>query len=208
VETGPFPLPSPTLRPPPPAPPPVWAGGAVAGDTSPPEADLSPSGVSDKTERIDDVVARLRLHAAASASPRPVSGPPPAPPVPLAEKELKGASPRLSAETPRAARRLVVYGGPPAADALRPLPAPAPSPSIPQKGADARDKSIRTVGIALIVAAIVILFASVLWFLISLARAPARSALPAVPGKRPAVVSEVIPGPPHSATPQLTKERS
>jgi serine/threonine protein kinase len=208
-ETGPYPLPPPTVRPPPLAPPPVWAGGAVAGDTSPRETDLPPSGVSDKTERIDDVVARLKLHAAAaSASARPVSVAPPAPPVPLAEPDLKRTPPRPAAETPPAPRRIVVYGGPPAAGPRRPLPAPPPPPPTPQKGANSRDKSIRTVGIALIVAAIVILFASVLWFLISLARGPARSALPAAPGTRLALFSDETSGPPNLATPQLTKERS
>ena len=220
-DTAPFSTPPPAVRPPPPESPPVWAGGAVAGDTSPREEDLPPSGVSDKTERIDDVIARLKQHAAAaSASARPVPASPAAshpasPPAPLPEtsaplgaKDVRHAPSRPSAEAPPQAKRLVVYGGPPAAPPPRHVPEVAPAPPIPQKSADARDRTIRTVGIALIVAAIVILFASVLWFLVSLARGPSRSAVPPDPGRRFAVVAQASPGPPPFAAPQLTKERS
>ena len=203
----------PAIRPPPLAPP-VWAGGAVAGDTSPREAELPPSGVSDKTERIDDVVAKLRQHAAsAPASVRsapvpppasPVPSAPPLPPVPRVEKDAKRTPPRPSAEAGPPARRLVVYGAPPAPAAPQGLPAPP----VPPKGPGSRDRTLRIVGIALIVAAIVILFASVLWFIASLARGPSRGARPAGPVAPAAEIAGKSPDPPPLAAPQLTKEGS
>ncbi|HSB35619.1 MAG TPA: protein kinase, partial [Thermoanaerobaculia bacterium] len=208
-DTAPFSTPPPPVRPAPPEPPPVWAGGAVAGDTSQREEALPPSGVSDKTERIDDVIARLKQHAAAApASARPAPAPTPAPSAPPATRDVRRAPSQPSTESAPAAKRLVVYGGAPAAPPPQAVPAPPPAAPLPTTGADARDRTIRTVGIALIVAAIVILFASVLWFLVSLARGPSRSALPPAPGTGVAVVAQTSPGPPPPAAPQTTKERS
>jgi hypothetical protein len=210
--TEPPPPAPPAIRPPPLAPP-IWAGGAVAGDTGPREAELPPSGVSDKTERIDDVVAKLKQHAAVAPAsarsapvPTPVASAPPAPAVAPEEKQAKRVPPRPSAEAGRPARRLVVYGAPPA-----PVPAAPqglPAPPVPPKGAGSRDRTLRAVGIALIVAAIVVLFASVLWFLASLARGPSRGARPAGPGTLLAGIAGESPGLPPFAAPQVTKEGS
>jgi len=70
------------------------------------------------------------------------------------------------------------------------------------------DRTLRAVGIALIVAAIVILFASVLWFIASLARGPSRGARPAGPVAPAAEIAGKSPDPPPLAAPQLTKEGS
>ncbi len=67
-------------------------------------------------------------------------------------------------------RRLVVYGEPPPS-AVKAPPRPAPPAAFaPAVVSDSTGRRIRGIGIGLIVGAIVVLFAAVLWVLISLLR--------------------------------------
>jgi predicted lipid-binding transport protein (Tim44 family) len=70
---------------------------------------------------------------------------------------------------PKPGQRLVVYGEPPPA-VVAPPRAAAAAPAAPSPASDATGRRIRGIGIGLIVAAIVLLFAAILWVLISLLR--------------------------------------
>jgi hypothetical protein len=75
---------------------------------------------------------------------------------------------------PKPGQRLVVYGEPPPAVTAPPRAVPravASAASAPAQ--DSTGRRIRVIGIGLIVAAIVVLFAAVLWVLISLLRGSA-----------------------------------
>jgi len=142
-----------------------------------------PGPLSDKTERLDDVIAKLRAQPAVE----PVSAAPPSPPVrrPETASEPSRATESAPATPPSpAGRRLVVYGelpppfvkAPPRASPPHPAPpavalAAAPAP-------DATGRRIRLIVVGLIVAAIVILFAVILWVLVSLVRSGAPGETP------------------------------
>ncbi|HEX2799937.1 MAG TPA: hypothetical protein VHQ44_09735 [Thermoanaerobaculia bacterium] len=75
---------------------------------------------------------------------------------------------------PKPGQRLVVYGEPPPAVMAPPRAVPrAVAPAASAPAPDATRRRIRGIGIGLIVAAIVVLFAAVLWVLISLLRGSA-----------------------------------
>lgn len=157
-----------------------------------PEAPATSAGpLSDKTERLDDVIARLREHAAAAPAPvapvpvapvpvAPVASAPPSPPERRPEEAPPPVREEVAAPMARpapAGRKVVVYGGSPPPPAPKPPRAVAPAalpvtrtavPGAPV--ADAARRRMRAVGIGLVVAAIVVLFSLTLWILISLAR--------------------------------------
>ena len=160
----------------------MWTGGA-AKDSQPEPVSSSSDLLEDKTERLDDVIEKLRQQAMLEplpplklpSTPEPLSSAPPpqherrpepAPAVPRATEHPPVASPKPG-------QRLVIYGEPPPA-VMAPLPAVprvvAPAASAPAPAPDATGRRIRGIGIGLIVAAIVVLFAAVLWVLISLLR--------------------------------------
>jgi serine/threonine protein kinase len=159
---------------------PVWSGGA-ATDAPAEAAGSSPRLLEEKTERLDDVIEKLRqqalleplppLNLAPIPEPPPPAAPPPSRPVSRPEAAplpppVRERAPAASPPTP--GRRLVVYGeAPPAVVAPRPAAqrpappdAPAPSPAVARR-------RFRGIGITLIVAAIVVLFGAILWVLIS-----------------------------------------
>ncbi len=153
-----------------------------------PAADLVP----DKTERFDDVLAKLRQESARQAPPPPASpptsppSPPPAPPASAAvASAAAGSGERKAAAAPSSAgRRLVIYGEPPPPAAAAPPVAAPPVEKRPVTAPppDAARPSRRWLGVGLVIAAIVILFVAVLWGLIALLRGavpagPARSRL-------------------------------
>ena len=156
----------------------MWAGGAATD--VPPGPARSPSRVlEEKTERLDDVIEKLRKQASLEplpplkqpAAPEPLpSAPPPVrrpEPAPAASR----AGERAPAAPPTPGRRLFVYGEAPPAEVAAPSAAPraaATPASAPVP--DATGRRIRGIGIGLIIAAIVVLFAAVLWVLISLLR--------------------------------------
>jgi serine/threonine protein kinase len=165
---------------------PMWTGGA-AKDVPPEPARLEPPQLEEKTERLDDVIEKLRRQALVEPlppvplRPTPEIPPPPPPPEPVRRPEAEPAVPRTAERAPEApakpGRRLVVYGAPPPAVPTPPPAAPrAVAPAAPAPVPDAADLRARRVGIALIVAAIVVLFAAVLWVLISLLRGPGAGA--------------------------------
>jgi serine/threonine protein kinase len=158
----------------------MWTGGA-AKDSQPEPVSSSSDLLEDKTERLDDVLEKLRQQSfreplpplknpttspcLASATPsQPVRRDEPAP-------VSSHTSERTPATPPKPVRRLVVYGEPPPAVMAPPVAVPramAPEASAPVP--DPTGRRIRGIGIGLIVAAIVVLFAAVLWVLISLLR--------------------------------------
>ena len=158
----------------------MWTGGA-AKDSQPEPVSSSSDLLEDKTERLDDVIEKLRQQAMLEplpplklpSTPEPLSSAPP--PQPVRRPEPAPAVPRASEHppvaSPKPGQRLVIYGEPPPA-VMAPLPAVprvvAPAASAPAP--DATGRRIRGIGIGLIVAAIVVLFAAVLWVLISLLR--------------------------------------
>ena len=191
-----------------------WTG-VTAKDSPPEPARASPAPSEEKTERLDDVIEKLRQRSSLELLPplttvppspepvpevppsRPAATTPPAPapaftpapsppPQPVRRPEPAAAPARSGAPPARApskpGQRLVVYGGSsPAVPARRPAPAPAaaPAPSAPP-AAPAADRRLGRIGIGLIVAAIVVLFAVVLWVLVAVVRgssagAPRRS---------------------------------
>ncbi len=148
-----------------------WKGGAATDVPAQPLAvppAVSPTDSSrlleEKTERLDDVIEKLRQQA--------VLGPlPPVKPMLIAEPPDPEPAP------PRKGQRLVVYGD--AAPPAPPVPA-APVAAAPRpatSGAPAlgpADRRTRGIVIGLIVGAIIVLFAAVLWVLIfALRGAPA-----------------------------------
>ena len=163
---------------------PMWAGGAAkdSQDSRPEPVRQAPDRLEDKTERLDDVLEKLRQQSSREPLPpltspstaRPLAS---APPEPVRREEPVSApgrtSERAPAAPPRPGRRLVVYGVPPPAAAVK-----APQPAVPRAAepvasvpaADATGLRIRGIGIGLIVAAIVVLFVAVLWVLISFLR--------------------------------------
>jgi serine/threonine protein kinase len=180
-------------------------GTAPASETAIPPAPASPAPdqVSDKTERFDDVLAKLRQESAVRATPPEAPAPPPSPastspPVPPPPAETLSSPPpapppapparspetsvpvgsgerrAVAAPTP-AGRRLVIYGEPPppAAPAPPVVPPAAGKPARPASPPVGSRRSGRWLGIGLIVAAIVLLFVAVLWGLISLLRGAA-----------------------------------
>ena len=125
----------------------MWTGGA-AEDSLPEPVSSSSDLVEEKTERLDDVIAKLRQQSYRE----------PLPPLKL----------------PKPGQRLVVYGEPPPAVTAPPRAVPpAVTPAASAPATDATPRRIRGIGIGLIVAAIVVLFAAVLWVLISLLRGSA-----------------------------------
>jgi serine/threonine protein kinase len=126
---------------------PMWTGGAAK--ESPPEPVSSSSDlIEEKTERLDDVIAKLRQQSSRNR-----------------------ASERTRVAPPKPGQRLVVYGEPPPAVVAPPRAVPrAVAPAASAPAPDATGRRIRGIGIGLIVAAIVVLFAAVLWVLISLLR--------------------------------------
>ena len=165
----------------------MWSGGAAKAPVRPPSGPLE-----DKTERLDDVIEKLRQQSFGDplppltlpSTPEPLSSAPPSRPM-RREAPVPASNPaseRAPAAQPApAGRRLVVYGEPPPPPVKAPPrpapPAAAPAMSAPAPGPEATGRRIRGIGIGLIVAAIVVLFAAVLWVLISLLRgAPAGGA--------------------------------
>jgi hypothetical protein len=134
---------------------PVWSGGAATDAPAAAAGSSSSRLLEEKTERLDDVIEKLRQQALLEPlpplklAPTP-EAPPVAPPVPS-----------------RPGRRLVVYGEAPRAvvaprAAARPAPPEAPVPAPAASG-----RRFRGIGITLIVSAIVVLFGAILWVLIS-----------------------------------------
>ncbi|HEX7615639.1 MAG TPA: serine/threonine-protein kinase [Thermoanaerobaculia bacterium] len=164
---------------------PVWTGGA-AKDSQPEPVRSSSDLLEDKTERLDDVLEKMRQQSfreplpplkAPSVSRTLASATPPESvrrdePAPASDRAPERA-PAAPPAPPKKGRRLVVYGEPPPAAAVKAPPpampsAVAPPASVPAP--DATGRRIRGIGIGLIIAAIVVLFAAVLWVLISLLR--------------------------------------
>ncbi len=187
----------------------LWTGGA-ANDASPEPLRASPGPAEEKTERLDDVIEKLRQRsslellpplttvppspepatpappsrAVPTPRPAPLSTAAPTPPPPPIRRSEPAAAPARPEPSPRAAskpgQRVVVYGAPPAA-VPAPRRAPAPPPPAPTaRATDSGDRRLGRIGIGLIVAAIVVLFAAVLWVLVAVVRgasagAPRRS---------------------------------
>lgn len=161
---------------------PMWTGGA-AKDAPPGPIPPSFSQLEEKTERLDDILEKLRqqssletlppLKPPKATAPPAASPPQPAPgPGPALPSEREGG--RSPAAPSKPGRHLFVYGGPPPAVPAPQRAAPrAVAPAPPAPARNAADLRLRKVGIALVVAAIVVLFAAVLWVLISLLRGPA-----------------------------------
>jgi serine/threonine protein kinase len=158
----------------------MWTGGAATD--SPPEPARSSSNVlEDKTERLDDVLEKLRQQSFREplpplklpSTPRSLSSGTPSQPVrrdeaaPASNRKIE----RTPVAPPKPGQRLVIYGEPPPAVMAPPPAVPrAVAPAASAPAPDATGRRIRGIGIGLIVAAIVILFAAVLWVLISLLR--------------------------------------
>ena len=161
----------------------MWSGGA-AKDSQPEPVRSSSDLLEDKTERLDDVLAKLRQQSAGEPLP-PLKQPQASqsfasaiPLQPVRQVESVPASHRTDDRAPgappKSGKRLFVYGEPP-------RPAAEPPPVRPRAAAaavsapvpDATGRRIRGIGIGLIVAAIVVLFAAILWVLISLLRGAA-----------------------------------
>ncbi len=175
----------------------MWAGGTAVGSPPEPVSSSSSNLIEEKTERLDDVIAKLRQQSSREPLPplrlpsTPESLSPTPPPEPVRRPEPVPASTRTSERAPVApastrtserapaapakpGQRLVVYGEPPPAVTAPPRAVPraaAPTESAPPPNATGR--RIRGIGIGLIVAAIVVLFAAILWVLISLLRGSA-----------------------------------
>ncbi len=162
----------------------MWAGGTALDSQAEPVSSSSSNLIEEKTERLDDVIAKLRQQSFREplpplklpSTPESLSPEPPPQPVrrpePVPAPAPNRASERAPGAPPKPGQRLVVYGEPPPAVTAppravpRPVMPPAPAP-------DATGRRIRGIGIGLIVAAIVVLFAAVLWVLISLLRGSA-----------------------------------
>jgi serine/threonine-protein kinase len=162
----------------------MWAGGTALGSKPEPVSSSSSNLIEEKTERLDEVIAKLRQQSSMDPLPplklpsTPESLSPTPPPQPVRRPEPVPASSRPGERAPvttaKPGQRLVVYGGPPPAVMAPPRavpPAVAPAASAPAP--DATGRRIRGIGIGLIVAAIVVLFGAVLWVLISLLRGSA-----------------------------------
>ncbi|MGE5718013.1 MAG: serine/threonine protein kinase [Acidobacteriota bacterium] len=161
----------------------MWSGGAATGSERKPVSP-PPEVVEEKTERLDDVIKKLRQQSAREplpplmqpSSPESLSSAPPARPAPRPEPEPPAdrASERPAAAPPKPARRLVVYGEPPPARVAPPRAAPpAAAPAVSAPSRDKTRRWVRGIGIGLIVAAIVVLFAAILWIMASLLRGSA-----------------------------------
>ena len=154
---------------------PVWSGGAATDVPAGAAGSSSSRLLEEKTERLDDVIEKLRQQALLEPLPPLKLAPTPeAPPVapppssrPVSRPETAPAPPpareRAPAVPPGPGRRLVVYGEAPPRAAARPAPRPAPPVSAPA----ASGRRFRGIGIALVVGAIVVLFGAILWVLIS-----------------------------------------
>jgi serine/threonine protein kinase len=161
--------------------PPMWTGGAAKDAESAPPAPLespSPGPLEEKTERLDDVIEKLRqrplMEPLAPAAMRTDPVATPAPPPPAARRPEPPQPPakppaRMPASAP--GRRLVVYGEAPVNVAPARAPAPPERPPAPSAG----DGRLRSMGIALLVVAIVVLFAAVLWVLVAALKNPRKS---------------------------------
>jgi serine/threonine protein kinase len=161
----------------------MWTGGA-AEDSLPEPVSSSSDVVEEKTERLDDVIAKLRQQSSREplpplklpSTPESLYSAPPSQPVrrPESAPASKRASERTTAAPPKPSQRLVVYGEPPPVVTAPPRAVPpAVTPAASAPATDATPRRIRGIGIGLIVAAIVVLFAAVLWVLISLLRGSA-----------------------------------
>ncbi len=165
----------------------MWSGGA-AKESEPEPVSSSSDVVEDKTERLDDVIAKLRQKSSQEPLPPlrqpstpeplssglPLSSEPPPQPVRRPEPSPQRASETAPTAPPKPGKRLVVYGEQPPAVPIPPRAVPravAPAPPVPAP--KATDRRIRGIGIGLIVAAIVVLFVAILWVLISLLRGSA-----------------------------------
>ncbi|MGZ5427671.1 MAG: hypothetical protein ACXWFS_01550, partial [Thermoanaerobaculia bacterium] len=158
----------------------MWAGG-TAVDSQPEPVSSSSDLIEEKTERLDDVIAKLRQQSSReplppleqSSAPGSLSSAPPSQPVrrPESAAASNRASERTRVAPPKPGQRLVVYGEPPPEVMAPPRAVPrAVAPAASAPAPDATSRRIRGIGIGLIVAAIVVLFAAVLWVLISLLR--------------------------------------
>ena len=159
----------------------TWTGGAAKGSQPEPAGSSSSENAEEKTERLDDVLAKLRQQSSRGPlpplrQPSAPDSPSPAPPFqPVPRPESAPASIRVGERVlpaaPKPGRKLVVYGEPPPLVTAPPREMPrAVAPAASAPAADATGRRIRGVAIGLIVAAIVVLFAAVLWVLISLLR--------------------------------------
>ena len=158
----------------------MWSGGAAV-DSRPEPVSSSSDLIEEKTERLDDVIAKLRQQSSReplppleqSSAPGSLSSAPPSQPVrrPESAPASTRASERTRVAPPKPGQRLVVYGEPPPEAMAPPRAVPrAVAPAVSAPAPDATRRRIRGIGIGLIVAAIVVLFAAVLWVLISLLR--------------------------------------
>ncbi len=157
----------------------MWSGGAAK--SSPPEPESAPSdGVEEKTERLDDIIAKLRQQSSREplpplkqpSTPDALGSPPPSPPVMRLEPERPSGHTTQPppAVRPKGGRRVVVYGEPPPA-AMAPRPVPPPrAPVVSAVVPDPAGRRLRMIGIGAIIVAIVVLFAAILWVLISVLR--------------------------------------
>ncbi len=171
--------------------------GSIEKDGRPGPASSSVGPAEEKTERLDDVLEKLRQRAlldplpplnppqekgSTLVAPFPESAPPheptappePAPPPePALPPRRAVASP--PAAPPKAGQRLVVYGPAPLAVTASPRTVPREgtrpaAPVAPAPAARTADRRFHRIGIGLIVAAIIVLFVAVLWVLVSLLR--------------------------------------
>ena len=171
----------------------MWAGGAAKDSPPEPASSSSSDLIEEKTERLDDVIAKLRQQASreplppleqSRRAPESLFSAPPSQPVrrPESAPASNRASERAPAAPPKPGQRLVVYGEPPPAVVAPPRAVPrAVAPAASAPAPDATGRRIRGIGIGLIVAAIVVLFAAVLWVLISLVRGLGRRHAPEQP---------------------------
>ena len=165
--------------------------GSIEKDTRPEPAGSSVEPVEEKTERLDDVLEKLRQRAlldplpplnpplekgSGPEAPSPESAPPPAPtlpPAPALPPRRAVAGPPVA--PPKAGQRLVVYGPAPPTVTAPPRAVPREvtrpaAPVAPAPAASTADRRFHRIGIGLIVAAIIVLFVAVLWVLVSLLR--------------------------------------
>jgi serine/threonine protein kinase len=174
---------------------PTWTGGAAKDSQPEPVKPTSPPGSSpnllsnlleEKTERLDDVIEKLRQQPV--LEPPPLLTPPmtlpttPEPPEPLHEPvgrsepapPTRRPSERAPAAPSKPGQRLFVYGEPSPAVVAPPRPVSRPvapaAPPAPAPVPEAGGSRTRAIVIGVAVAAIVVLFAVVLWLLISFLR--------------------------------------
>jgi hypothetical protein len=167
--------------------------GSIEENARPGPASSSVGPVEEKTERLDDVLEKLRQRAlleplpplnppqekgSTPVAPLPESAPPPEPapaPTPAPALPPRRAVAGPPAAPPKAGQRLVVYGPAPLTVTAPPRTVPREgtrpaAPVAPAPAARTADQRFHRIGIGLIVAAIIVLFFAVLWVLVSLLR--------------------------------------